>query len=179
MVKAGFDFTPWADAHTRIMYIPINKGIEIIGGVNFNTQKTLSFGYIRRTIGRDTPNNNYHLTPPFEAIAGWPGTWEFVVNYRVRCENHGMVSAKNVAYSDLIASGFVTSGWSLIPHFINTHHDQGIDFFKPIPQSILSDYLPPLDAEDNPIFNEGIALMLPQIILNWIDATIAEAKGLI
>ena len=175
MIIANFVFQLLRAVIVRIMYIHINEGVLRIHGAKFYTYKTLSFGYFRRTLGNSSPNNEYNLQTPFTPNSCWTGNWDFGVTYRIRCEQLGLVCQKNVAYADLIAEDFIRKGWILIPHYVNGGRDQGVDFFKIIPQNIIAKYHPQFD-NGCPIFDGH---NMPRNLQTWIDKTIKEAKGLI
>jgi hypothetical protein len=178
MVIEGFDFTPWNNASLKIMSIHINEGVQVINGVSFNTHKTLSFGFFLRTITNSSPTNDYQLYTPYTPFLDWSGDWYFGVNYRIRCEQTGLVCRKNVDYADLIAGDFISKGWILIPHYSNRPKDRGVDFFKLIPEGLFAEYQPHL-YDGTPIFDNEIFTILPQPIRDWIFTIIKEAKGLI
>ena len=176
MIIANFVFQHRAAAIARIMFIHINEGVLLINGAKFYTYKTLSFGYFKRTKKNSRCTNDYNLPIDFKPYLAWSGNWDFGVTYRIRCEQLGLVCQKNVKYADLIAEHFIEKGWILIPHYVNGGRDQGVDFFKIIPQNIIANYLPSLIKDSRPIFN---CQNLLQNVQTWIEETVLEAKGLI
>ncbi len=146
----------------------------------------MSFGFYRRTMRNSGIANVYGLTTPFTPQI-WNG-WYFGVNYRIKCQQAAHINNINVQYSDLIAGGFIANDWILIPHYVNNHNDQGVDFFK---------WLTPATILVNHNYTEAFAdwknqriieIGMPNIVepnfdipiqLPSLDTIIAEAKSLL
>ena len=86
MLISGFNFTRWSSSTSKLFSIHIGEGVQIVNGVNFNTLKTLSFGFYRRTLINSSPDNVYQLRTPYIPATHWSGDWYFGFNYRIRCQ---------------------------------------------------------------------------------------------
>lgn len=155
----GFYFDYFANFRTIVYAVNINDGNINLHGKNFHSRKTLSFGFYRRTVNNSQRKDRYKLHTPIPPYAGWRNKWYFGVNYRIKCEQAGAVYQKNVDYADFIASDFINKGWILIPHYINGAMDQGVDFFKIIP-----DYQIPQDKGFPDLLTIGTQILLPLVV---------------
>jgi hypothetical protein len=166
-VILGYTFVKYTSISARVYSVHVDRATL--------TRKTLSFGFYRRTPNNSLATNDYGFATPFTPVF-WVDNWYFGVNFRVKCQQAITIVHPNIAYTDTIAPAFLRSGWTLIPHYVNTHNDQGVDFFKLLPDKLLSGFNPKIDQEGYPTF---VWQDLPQDIKDWIAQSIDEALRLI
>jgi hypothetical protein len=166
-VIAGNNFRPFNGRDAHVVFIHIDPTTL--------TRKTLSVGFYRRTPVNSKTTNTFRLTTPFTPVT-WGGKWYFGVNYRVKCLHGPAIVPSSVAYADRVAPSFLGSGWILIPHYVNNHWDQGVDFFKCPPEELLFGYLPKPGNDGKQAFDWKT---LPENLRDWVEKTVAEAKVII
>ena len=131
MCKLGYSFSK--SRSKIICFKHLLDTDNIIGGRNFKTRVTLSYGFYNK-VAR-TPG---YITPSTSHIFSSPRGWYFGVNLRIKCEQGATINPIQVQrakdFYNLYNKEFV------FPKYFNTYYDKGVDFFEclNIPEELLT-----------------------------------------
>lgn len=174
---AGLLFRYYHNDHNDILFNHLIDGQILIYGENFNTRKTLSFGYYIRHDG-DPIDLPYQLPFNFPLPPDWNGERGFGVTFRTKLrqvtQRGEVISEENIEYLAQIAPEFINHDWIVFPHYINAQADQGLDFFKPLPDNLEVLF----HLELNHLRNNFTWNNFPNELSTWVSDTLLESLQL-
>jgi len=146
---------------------------NIIGGRNFKTRVTLSYGFYNKK-----SSSTGYITPSASHLFSLPNGWYFGVNLRIKCEQATNINPLQVRRANDFYIKFNKE--FVFPKYINNHYDKGVDFFEC--PNISEDLLAKLKKEFNVADIEVVEGSGEEITDNdfedWLDKTLKDLEDI-